>query len=170
MVPCKSTAKEVSFEWSHHRISSSDSKVRTTLHVALIDSGSDRANYIVIVLRYAIRPVGPHKELLILSCGKRLIKLSVFYAPFSPFISVANFWDKVSMYWSALHKNRPLDPRFPRLILQTPQIVSVYLLHYHTPGRELDFCVTFCTSGSLLSFGMCCSYTALKTDFSVNSL
>ena len=33
MVPCKSTAKEVSFEWSHHRISSTDSKVRTTLGV-----------------------------------------------------------------------------------------------------------------------------------------
>ena len=33
MVPCKSTAKEVSFEWSHHRISSIDSKVRTILHV-----------------------------------------------------------------------------------------------------------------------------------------
>ena len=35
MVPCKSTAKEVSFEWSHHRISSTDSKVRTTLHMSL---------------------------------------------------------------------------------------------------------------------------------------
>ena len=31
MVPCKSTAPEVSFECSHHRISSTDSKVRTTL-------------------------------------------------------------------------------------------------------------------------------------------
>ena len=41
MVPCKSTAKEVPFEWSHHRISSTDSKVRTTLHVSIIDSGSD---------------------------------------------------------------------------------------------------------------------------------
>ena len=29
MAPCKSTAEEVSFEWSHHRISSTDSKVRT---------------------------------------------------------------------------------------------------------------------------------------------
>ena len=38
MVPCKSTAKEVSFEWSHHRISSTDTKVRTTLHVSIIDS------------------------------------------------------------------------------------------------------------------------------------
>ena len=28
--PCESTAEEVSFEWSHHRISSADSKVRTT--------------------------------------------------------------------------------------------------------------------------------------------
>ena len=27
MVPCKSTAQEVSFEWSHHRISSPDSKL-----------------------------------------------------------------------------------------------------------------------------------------------
>ena len=37
MAPCKSTAEEVSFEWSHHRISS---KLRTTLHVSIIDSGS----------------------------------------------------------------------------------------------------------------------------------
>ena len=36
MVPCKSTAEEVSFEWSHHRISSTDSKVRTTLHVSIL--------------------------------------------------------------------------------------------------------------------------------------
>ena len=42
MVPCKSTAEEVSFEWSHHRISSTDSKVRTTLHVSIIDSGRER--------------------------------------------------------------------------------------------------------------------------------
>ena len=34
IVPCESTAKENSFEWSHHSISSTDSKVRTTLHVS----------------------------------------------------------------------------------------------------------------------------------------
>ena len=44
MVPCKSTAEEVSFEWSHHRISSTDSNVRTTLHVFVIDSWDERAN------------------------------------------------------------------------------------------------------------------------------
>ena len=44
MVPCKSTAEKVLFEWSHHRISSTDSKVRTTLHVSMIDSGSERIN------------------------------------------------------------------------------------------------------------------------------
>ena len=38
---CESTAEEVSFEWSHHRISSTDSKVRTALHVSIIDSGSE---------------------------------------------------------------------------------------------------------------------------------
>ena len=32
MVPCKTTAEEVSFEWSHHRISSTDSKVKS-IHV-----------------------------------------------------------------------------------------------------------------------------------------
>jgi len=31
----------VSFEWSHHRISSTDSKVRTTLNVAITDPGSE---------------------------------------------------------------------------------------------------------------------------------
>ena len=28
IAPCESTAEEVSFEWQHHRISSTDSKVR----------------------------------------------------------------------------------------------------------------------------------------------
>ena len=41
MVPCKSTAGEVSFEWSHHRILSTYSKVRTTLHVSIIDYRSE---------------------------------------------------------------------------------------------------------------------------------
>ena len=39
MVPRKSTAEQVSFESSHHSISSKDGKVyRTTLHVFIIDS------------------------------------------------------------------------------------------------------------------------------------
>ena len=42
MVPCKSIDKEVSFEWSHHRISSTNSKVRTMLHVFIINSSSER--------------------------------------------------------------------------------------------------------------------------------
>ena len=37
MVHGKSTAKEVSFAWSQHRILSIDSKIRTTLHVPIID-------------------------------------------------------------------------------------------------------------------------------------
>ena len=35
MVPYKSTAEEVLFEWSHDKISTTDSKVRTTLRVSL---------------------------------------------------------------------------------------------------------------------------------------
>jgi len=41
-VPCESIAKEVSFEWSHHRISFIDSKVRSTLQVSIIESRSER--------------------------------------------------------------------------------------------------------------------------------
>ena len=32
MAPCKDTTQQLSFEWSHFRISSTDSKVRTTLY------------------------------------------------------------------------------------------------------------------------------------------
>ena len=46
MVPCKSTAKKVSFEWSHHRNLLTDSKVRTTLCVPTVDSESERKNII----------------------------------------------------------------------------------------------------------------------------
>lgn len=32
----------VSFEWSHHMVSSADSKERTTVHVCVIDSRNER--------------------------------------------------------------------------------------------------------------------------------
>ena len=44
IVTCESTAEEVSFEWSHHRISFTDSKVRTTINASITDSGSGRVN------------------------------------------------------------------------------------------------------------------------------
>ena len=40
-ITLKSSAEEVSFEWSRHRILSADSKVRTTLHVSVMVSGSE---------------------------------------------------------------------------------------------------------------------------------
>ena len=42
IVPSESTAKEGSIEWSHHRISSTYSKVKLALEVSVIDSGSER--------------------------------------------------------------------------------------------------------------------------------
>ena len=42
MIPCKSTAQDVSFQWSHHKISFTYWKVRTALHVCIIDSGSEK--------------------------------------------------------------------------------------------------------------------------------
>ena len=46
MLPCKSTAEDLSIEWSHHRILSTDSKIKSTshVHVSIIDSGSDMGN------------------------------------------------------------------------------------------------------------------------------
>ena len=42
MVPCKTTAEEVSFEWTHHRISSTDLKFTATLNASIINSESER--------------------------------------------------------------------------------------------------------------------------------
>ena len=41
MASCESTGRELSFEWSHHRISSIDSKVRVTLQNPS-NTGSER--------------------------------------------------------------------------------------------------------------------------------
>ena len=48
MVPFQSTAEEVSFEWPHHRILSTDSKVRTTLHVSITYSESERVKVFIV--------------------------------------------------------------------------------------------------------------------------
>ena len=42
MTSCQSTGRELSFEWSHHRISSIDSKVRVTLQNPIKHSDSER--------------------------------------------------------------------------------------------------------------------------------
>ena len=44
IAPCVSSGRELSFEWSHHRISSSDSKVRVTLQTSIKHSGTERVN------------------------------------------------------------------------------------------------------------------------------
>ena len=44
MASCESTGGELSFEWSHHRISSIDSKVTVTLQNPIKHSGSERVN------------------------------------------------------------------------------------------------------------------------------
>ena len=41
IAPFESTGREVSFEWSHHRILSTDSKVKTTLRDSNIHSGNE---------------------------------------------------------------------------------------------------------------------------------
>ena len=44
IAPCESTGKELLFEWSHHRISSADSKVRVALQNSIKYSGSEGVN------------------------------------------------------------------------------------------------------------------------------
>ena len=41
MASCESTGRELSFEWSHHRITSADSKVRFALQNSIRYSGSE---------------------------------------------------------------------------------------------------------------------------------
>ena len=41
-VPCVSTGRELSFEWSHHRISSTNAEVTVTFQNSIKHSGSDR--------------------------------------------------------------------------------------------------------------------------------
>ena len=65
MVQSKSNAKEVSFEWSHHRISLTDSKVRATLHVSIIDSGTERVKGTVKAILHQ-RNNSAHRVLIIL--------------------------------------------------------------------------------------------------------
>ena len=43
---CESTGRELSLEWSHHRISSTDSEVRVILQNSIKHSGSERVNNI----------------------------------------------------------------------------------------------------------------------------
>ena len=43
-VPCVSTGRELSFEWSHHRISSTNAKVTVTFQNSIKHSGSERVN------------------------------------------------------------------------------------------------------------------------------
>ena len=57
MVPCKRTAQEVRFEWSHHRISSTDSKVRTALHISIIDSGGEKVKRADVLQEVVTREV-----------------------------------------------------------------------------------------------------------------
>ena len=80
------TAKEVSFEWSHHRISSKDSKVRTTLHVSVINSESDELNCI----RQVVVPSRPAKRKKISSVKT---ELTVYYSMLD-----ATFFLRVSFF------------------------------------------------------------------------
>ena len=45
IAPCESTVRELSFEWSRHRIWSTDSKVRVTLQNSIKHSGSERVKF-----------------------------------------------------------------------------------------------------------------------------
>ena len=45
IAPCVSTGRELSFEWSHHRILSTESKVRVTLQNSIKHSRSERVNF-----------------------------------------------------------------------------------------------------------------------------
>ena len=57
MASLESTGRELSFEWSHHRISSIDSRVRVTLQNPVKHSGSERvSNWASLLTLMAVFP------------------------------------------------------------------------------------------------------------------
>ena len=77
VAPCVSTGREVSFEWSHHRVSSTDSKVRATLQNSIIHSGSERVKqhchqYLVLLEYYPVNKAASHCSLLLGKSWKTL--------------------------------------------------------------------------------------------------
>ena len=54
IVPCEIIAEEVSFEWSYHRLKSTDSKVRTILQDSIIHSGSEGVNTYLCEITFGI--------------------------------------------------------------------------------------------------------------------
>ena len=100
MVPCKSTAEEVSFEWSHHRISFTDSKVRTTFHVSITDFGNEKVNggstVISLIVKYRTGHLQqsarePSSEASVQSGTRSQTKLDEMHSPF------------LQLNWSRLH-------------------------------------------------------------------
>ena len=77
VAPCVSTGRELSFEWSHHRVSSTDSKVRTTLQNSIIHSGSERVKqhcrqYLVLLEYYPVYKAASHSSLFLGESWKTL--------------------------------------------------------------------------------------------------
>ena len=73
VAPCESTDRQVSFEWSPHRISSTDSKVRATLQNSIIHSGSERVidvQCILFVLKGTAMTVHPPQTVM---DGRKLV-------------------------------------------------------------------------------------------------
>ena len=62
IIPCDSTVKEISIEWSHHGISCTDSKFTTSLHVSIIDSGSERVKHRALLTSQQTPMVGPQSQ------------------------------------------------------------------------------------------------------------
>ena len=53
IAPYESTDRELSFEWSHHRISSADSKVRLALQNSIKHSGSEGVKVVTSKMVFA---------------------------------------------------------------------------------------------------------------------
>ena len=62
MAPCVSTGTELSFEWSHHTISSASSKVRVTLQNSIKHFGSERVQGVDYHLAQTLTALCPEKK------------------------------------------------------------------------------------------------------------
>ena len=113
-MPCESTADEAFIEWSHHRISSTDSKVRSTLTM----SGGERVNRSQIEQKQGIQ--GQKKSLAV----NHFMHLSHFVS--SHLLDMYSAVEESSL-WELQRQKNSFSP-----------------IDYETKRMTMDFSCTYC--------------------------
>ena len=122
IVPCKSAGRKVSFKWSYHRFSSTDSKVRTTLQNSFIPA-------LAVKGLISDRPfnIGDRRDFDIVENTERLNQLPRLQNS-RVFCSQGKASLQFSLGWFALWSSA--KPRFDRLKRELLEVYNI-ILKFH---------------------------------------